>query len=146
MYGLVEIGGRRYAERFGVITHQVTVATDGADYPFSILLPGIGDFWLKGLTRGTVSAAGASTANRFLFRLGNSDAASNYMVAGTGGTTDLALDTLVFGTGQFPFVITPHIVISSNGSINGLVRDISRAGTSYIIHFAFHGSFLEPLQ
>lgn len=139
-YGMVTINGQNYIEREQTFPLEVAV-TALQVIKTSLVLPGTADFWLKCLTRETV-AAGASAAKRFKFRLGNSDGSTWYQSGGTGGTTDRVIDTLLFGSGQFPFVVTPYIFYAASGSIPMEIEDISNS--AYTIYFAFRGSYLIP--
>jgi hypothetical protein len=139
-YGTVEIGGRTFIEREQSFPLEVSM-TSGLISNLTLQLPGTADFWLKTLTRETV-VAGASVAKRFKFRLGNSDGSTWYQSAGTGGTTDLVIDTLCFGSGQFPFVVNPYIYYGASASIRMNIQDISLS--AYTIYFNFRGSYLIP--
>ena len=105
-YGTVQIGGKTYIEREQSFPLIVPVTVNLGIQKISLVLPGTADFWLKALTRETV-VAGASAARRFAFRLGNSDGGTWYQSGGSGGTTDRVIDTLLFGSGQFPYVLNP---------------------------------------
>ena len=112
-YGMVQINGRNYIEREQSFPLEVVVSVNLGVTKGSLVLPGTADFWLKTLTRETtVVNAGveASAARRFAFRLGNSDGATWYQSGGNGGTTDRVIDTLLFGSGQFPFVLSVWVV------------------------------------
>lgn len=144
-YGVVTINGKQYMEREQTFTFQYDITNankNGIINRASLVLPGTANFWLKALTRETIQT-GASVAKRFLFRLGNSDGATWYQSGGNGGTTDLVIDTLMFGSGQFPFVLNPYIFYTANASINMLIEDI--ANDVYSIYFGFRGSYLIPV-
>lgn len=143
-YGTVQINGKTYLQREQTFPLEVGITVAGQLVKTSVVLPGQGDFWLKALTRETV-VGGASSAKRFRFRLGNSDGATWYQSGGTGGTTDRVLDTLLFGSGQFPFVLNPYIWYSSNGSIQMEIEDVSTA-PPYTIFFGFRGAYMIPVQ
>lgn len=142
-YGTVEIGGKTYIEREQSFPLVVTTAGDTVLVNSSLVLPGVADFWLKCLTRET-TVNGVSTAERFLFRLGNSDGATWYMSGGNGGTTDLVIDTLCFGSGQFPFVLNPYIYYNANGAIKIQYQPLT--AVVYNIYFSFRGSYLIPVS
>jgi hypothetical protein len=141
-YGTVQIGGKTYIEREQNFPLIVQVTVNLSIQRATLPLPGTADFWLKTLTRETV-VAGASAARRFAFKLGNSDGSTWYSSAGLGGNTDRVLDTLMFGSGQFPFVLNPYIYYSASASIPMEVEDISNS-VPYTIYFNFRGSFLIP--
>ena len=143
-YGTVTINGKTYIEREQTFPLEVTVSVALSTQRLSLALPGTADFWLKILTRETV-VAGASAARRFKFRLGNSEGSTWYQSGGNGGTTDNVIDTLLFGSGQFPFVLTPYIFYSASGSIPMVIEDVSN-NVPYTIYFAFRGSYLLPAQ
>jgi hypothetical protein len=142
-YGTVEIGGKTFIEREQTFPLEVAVTVGLSIQKVVLTLPGTADFWLKCLTRETV-AAGVSAARRFKFRLGNSDGSTWYQSGGTGGTTDRVIDTLLFGSGQFPFVLNPYIYYSSSANINMEIEDLSNT-VPYTIYFAFRGSYLLPV-
>ena len=143
-YGVVEIDGQQYVERAQIFPVDVNVTVN-----FQVLaqqrvtLPGVANFLLKGLTRETI-AGGTSSPRRFKFRLGNSDGQTWYISGGIGSTTDRAMDTLVMGSGMFPYPIIPPIPYSAGANIAFEVEDISGAAP-YLINFAFHGSYLIPV-
>jgi hypothetical protein len=141
-YGVVNIGGKNFIEREQSFPLQVAVTVNLSVQKVSLVLPGTADFWLKCLTRETV-VAGASAARRFLFRLGNSDGGTWYQSGGNGGTTDRVIDTLLFGSGQFPFVLNPYIYYGASSSIPMEIEDISN-NQPYTIYFSFRGSYLIP--
>jgi hypothetical protein len=141
-YGTVQINGRNYIEREQTFPLEVPVTVNLGVQKITLALPGTAEFWLKSLTRETV-VAGASAARRFKFRLGNSDGNTWYQSGGNGGTTDRVIDTLLFGSGQFPFVLNPYIYYAASGSINMEIEDVSN-NQPYTIFFAFRGSYLLP--
>jgi hypothetical protein len=141
-YGTVTINGRTYIEREQSFPLVVSMSVNGGINNGSLVLPGTADFWLKALMRETI-IAGASSPARFTFRLGNSDGSTWYQSGGAGGSTDQVIDTLMFGSGQFPFVLNPYIYYSANGSIQYQITDISSL-TPYDIYFSFRGSYLIP--
>lgn len=145
-YGVVTINGKQYMEREQTFPFQYNLApgnNNGVVNQANLVLPGTANFWLKSLTREIIQN-GASASKRFLFRLGNSDGSTWYQSAGNGGTTDSVIDTLLFGNGQFPFVLNPYIFYTANSSIKMMITDI--ANDTYSIYFAFRGSYLLPLS
>jgi hypothetical protein len=141
-YGTVTIGGKQYIEREQTFPYELAVTVNLSVTKVSLTLPGTADFWLKALTRETV-VNGASAARRFKFKLGNSDGSTWYQSGGAGGTTDRVIDTLLFGSGQFPFVLNPYIYYGSSSSIQMEIEDISN-NQPYTIYMAFRGSYLLP--
>lgn len=147
MDSIVTIGGQSFAERWQILPFEqaVTVSLQTIS-PINIPLPGSYPFLLKALTRETVSAAGASVDRRFKCRIGNTDGGTWYSQAGRGGTTDRVLDSLLFGSsGAFPYVVIPALFYSPNSSIMMEVEDVSQT-VPYTIIFAFHGSYLIPVN
>lgn len=142
-YGQVNIGGKLFIEREQSFPLVITTAGNTNTVRGSLVLPGTADFWLKILMRETVQN-GFSSPFRFLFRLGNSDGSTWYQSGGSGGTTDLVLDTLIFGNAQFPFVVNPFIYYGASSSIlynyQPLTTDI------YQIYYSFRGSYLLPTE
>ena len=141
-YGTVTIGGKTYIEREQTFPYELAVTVNLSVTKVSLTLPGTADFWLKALTRETV-VNGASAARRFKFKLGNSDGSTWYQSGGAGGTTDRVIDTLLFGSGQFPFVLNPYIYYGASSSIQMEIEDVSN-NQPYTIYFAFRGSYLLP--
>lgn len=143
-YGVVTIDNQQYIERAQVfpanldITANLQVLTSQR-----VTLPGVANFLLKGLTR-EVTVSGVSSSRRFRFRLGNSDGTTWYMAGGLGATTDRVVDTLCFGTGQFPYPVIPPIPYSAGANIMFEVEDLSN-NAPYTINFAFHGAYLIPV-
>jgi hypothetical protein len=142
-YGTVTIGGKTFIQKEQSFSLKVTTAGNQLQVRTSLVLPGTADFWLKALMRETL-VNGVSTAFRFLFRLGNSDGSTWYQSGGTGGTTDLVLDTLLFGNGQFPFVLDPYIYYGASSSI--LINYQPLTNDVYDIYFSFRGAYLLPTQ
>jgi hypothetical protein len=143
VYGMIEIDGKQYIERYQCFPLDLTVTSNLQIFTQQrIVLPGVAPFLLKALTRDTI-VAGASTVRRFKFKLGNTDGNVWYSGAGVGGTNDRVVDSLIFGDGRFPFPLIPHIFYGSTASIIFEVEDIS-SGAPYTISFGFHGSYLIP--
>lgn len=143
-YGTVQIGNQTFLEREQTFPLEVAVTVNSSITRVPIQLPGIADFWLKAMMRDTL-VSGASSARRFKFRLGNTDGATWYQAGGVGGTTDRVIDSLLFGTGQFPFVLNPYIYYSASASILCEIEDLS-ANAPYTIYFAFRGAYLIPVS
>ena len=141
-YGTVTIGGKTYIEREQTFPQEYTVTVGLSVSKVYVVLPGTADFWLKCLMRKTV-AAGALAVRLFKFRLGNSDGSTWYQSGGSGGTTDRVLDPLIFGDGQFPFVLNPYIYYGASSTIQLEIEDVSNT-VPYTIYFAFRGSYLIP--
>jgi hypothetical protein len=141
-YGTVTIAGKTYIEREQNFPLIVPVTVNLSVQKIIMQLNGTADFWLKCLTRETI-VAGASAARRFSFRLGNSDGGTWYSSGGVAGTTDRVIDTCLFGSGQFPFVLTPYIYYGASSSIQCEIEDISN-NQPYTIYFDFRGSYLIP--
>lgn len=145
-FGRVTINGKEYIERVQHFPQELTVTVALSVIPGRVALPGQANFLLKALARVNVAAA-VPAVRLFRFRLGNSDGSTWYTAGGIGGTTDRVLDPLIFGTGQFPYVLTPPIFYSSNASIQWEVEDVSgAAGVPYTIFMDFIGSYLLPIS
>jgi hypothetical protein len=144
-FGTVTIDGVQYIER-----SQIFPAVNDVTSNLQILtaqkvnLPGVANFLLKGLTR-EVTVSGISSARRFRFRLGNSDGMTWYFAGGIGATSQRVMDTLCFGTGQFPYPLIPPITYSAAASIVYEIEDMS-SQAPYTINFGFHGSYLIPVH
>lgn len=133
MYGRVQIGNKNYIERFWTYTN-ITTLTANQIFTTRVVLDGEADFLLKLNTR--------SSTGGFRIRLGTSDSGIWFSGAGVvqGGGNDRVLDSLIFGNGQFPFAIVPHIWFPRSSSLIMDIQDVSGAGNT--IEFAFHGSKL----
>jgi hypothetical protein len=150
MYGVVEINGQQYLERWQIIPFQQAMTVNNQVVNASVSLPGIYDFRLKALTR-DITAGTPPVSDlldyRFRCRLGNTDGDIRYSQGGVGSVTDKVLDTLMFGTGQFPYPVIPPIFYGKNASILIELEDLTGAatGSPYNIIMAFHGSYLIPI-
>ena len=144
-FGVVTIDGVQYIERSQIFpaVNDVT-ANQQILAQQKVNLPGVANFLLKGLTR-EVTVAGISQARRFRFRLGNSDGMTWYFAGGIGSPTQRVMDTLCFGTAQFPYPLIPPIPYSAAASIVYEIEDVSLLAP-YTINFGFHGSYLIPVQ
>lgn len=133
MYGRVQLGGKNYIERFWTYTSIVTLTANQQGI-FRIVLDGEADWLMKLATR--------SSTGGFRIRLGTSESGIWFSGAGIvqGGGNDRVLDSLMFGNGQFPFPIVPHIYYPRSASVIMDLQDTSGAGNT--IEFAFHGSKL----
>src|SRR3954466_11733878 len=106
-FGTIQINGKNYVERLQVFPFEINITTNLQVLTSQrVVLPGVADFLLKGLTRETV-VSGAPAVRRLKFKLGNTDGAVWYTAGGVGGTTDRVLDPLIFGNGQFPYPVIP---------------------------------------
>ena len=146
MFGLVTYNGKTYVERFMALPQDVVItAANQVLIGQRLVLPGVAPFVLKGLARETI-AAGAIVARRFRFKFGNTDGGLWYNMSGTGGLNDRVVDTMIFGSGQFPFPVVPNIIYSSQASITYEIEDMAAAAVPYTIHMTFYGSFLIPVS
>lgn len=141
--GQVVIDGKTYTKRHQVIPLQVDVTSNGQVILQTLTLPGIAMFMLRGLTRDVMAGNVPVVNRRFRFRLGNSDGGIWYTAGGIGGTTDRVIDSLMFGNGQFPYVLDPFILFSVSASIKLEIEDLSQ-NQPYTIYFAFQGAWLLP--
>lgn len=148
MYGMINIDGKDYIERVQIFPQDVLVE-DALQVLLNqrLVLPGVADFLLKGLTRTIISVSEGPIVPwlpTFKFKLGNTDGSVWYTSAGNGGTNDRVVDNLMFGDGQFPFAVIPPIHYGRSASILFEVEDLGVVTTDYTISFAFHGSYLIP--
>jgi hypothetical protein len=156
MYGQVTINGVNYTERLQIFPFEFNVTTNGQiSNTVRLVLPGVANFWLKGLTRSVAKSNAIVTTCPFKFRLGNSDGTTWYSQSGvgatlgsnspTGGSTDAVLDSLMFGSGQFPYPMPVPLFYSASSAIMMYIEDISNQ-SPYTIYFGFHGSYLLQSQ
>ena len=150
VYGLITLDGQQYIERHQVFVVDVVITTQ-----FQILtqqrltLPGVANFLLKGLTRDYSNLAfGPDSEQNFTrFRLSNSEGTTWFFTGGLGIIDDRVIDTLCFGTGQFPFPLIPPIPVHATGSLIYEVEDLGFRQTQfypYTMHLGFHGTYLFP--
>ena len=143
-YGTITVGGKTFTKRPQEIPVEIVMPTaTGETVQTRVTMPGIADFYLMYLKRQTV-VAGVATARLFKFKFGNSDGNVWYSQGGIGGTTDRVLDTLMFGNGQFPYVLNAPIIYSRSGSILIETEDVSLAAATYTIFMSFSGAYLLP--
>lgn len=147
-FSKIQIDGQEYVERFQVFTMDVTVNQILTVTKQRLVLPGEANFLLKALAatqtlNGTDVGGNTQPTVRFKFRLGNSDGQRWYMSGGVGATNERLLNTLVLGTGLFPYVLVPPIPYSAGASINFEVEEFLSQG-GFVISFAFIGSYLIP--
>ena len=145
MFGMVNIDGQNYVERFVALPHdEVITAANVVLTGRRLVLPGVAPFVLKGIARESI-AAGVIVARRFRFKFGNTDGGTWYSMSGIGGLNDRVVDTMIFGSGQFPFPIVPNIMYGSQASITYEIEDMAAAAVPYTIHMTFYGAFLIPV-
>ena len=146
--GTITLNGKTYTKRHQIIPWEQTISAAGV-VPATLTLPGIAMFLLRGLSRDVVAAGAPVTNRRFRFKFGNSDGNNWYManpVAGTTGAatfTDRVVDTAVFGSGQFLYVLDPPIPYGASASIRMEFEDITNS-FPYTIFIGFHGCWLLP--
>lgn len=148
-FAKLEIDGQEYVERFQVFAMDVQVVNIKTVYPQRLVLPGEANFLLKAIAATQLLGGvdvGGNTNNtvRFKFRLGNSDGQRWYMSGGIGATNERLLNTLVLGTGLFPYVLVPPIPYSAGASIAFEVEEFL-SQSNFQISFAFIGSYLIPI-
>lgn len=133
MYGRIKFGGKNYIERFWTYTNITTLTANGTALN-RVVMDGEAHFLLKLLTR--------QSTGGFRMRLGTSEGGTWFSGAGvvTGGGNDRVLDTLIFGDGQFPFPVVPHIFFPKSAALIMDLQDVS--GNTNTLEFAFHGSKL----
>jgi hypothetical protein len=151
MYGQITINGQTYTTRWQIFPYEVQVASNGQIIYTNALLPGVANFMLKGLTRATVKSNAVVTTCPFKCKIGNSDGTVWYSQGATngtlgsnsptGGSIDRVLDSLMFGSGQFPYPLPVPLFYSASSSIKLEIEDISNQ-SPYTIYFGFHGSYL----
>ena len=153
-FGEIIVDGQPYTERLQVFTSVITMTTNGQIFTsVPVTLAGVAPFLLKGLTRDILSNEtnpptgppqfNVSLDRRFRFNLRNS--------SGLWIFDDRVVDTMCFGSGQFPYPLIPPIPIPHNGTIFYDVEDMGLGSADpdyfpYTIYFGFHGSYLYPSQ
>lgn len=141
--GQVTINGKTYTKRHQVIPLEVTVNVNGGLFTGSLTLPGIAMFMLRGLTRTVLAGSVPVNTRPFRFRFGNTDGGVWYTTGGIGGTTDRVIDSLLFGSGQFPYVLDPFILYSVSGGFKYEIEDLSN-NQPYVVYLGLQGCWLLP--
>jgi hypothetical protein len=142
--------GSQYIERPHIYPAIITVSTNlQVQTGLRVSLPGSYRFRLKALARATV-VAGVVTPRAFLFRLCNADGNTLYTGGAvpnstSGAVTDRVLDSLIMGTGQFPFPLVPDVLYEKGSQIMYEIEDISNSAP-YVIYIAYIGADLIPLS
>ena len=175
--GVITLDGVAYVERPQVFSMRLDIGASNEEHSNQRLtMPGEATFLLKGLTRDCVIVPPPSVLSskdgegppvvgrlglpsqfnagsqdrRFRFRLLGGQGTPYYFTAGLGVIDDWAVDTLCFGSGQFPFPLIPPVPVPSNGSLIFDVWDMGLGSDPsyypYTIYFGFHGSYLFPVQ
>jgi hypothetical protein len=162
-FGVITLDGIQYIERPQIFPYEVTIFQSGQVITnLRLTMPGHANFLLKGLSRDcTRRGAPASQDRRFRFRMWNTQGSVWFFSGGLGIFDDRVVDTLCFGSGQFPFPLIPPVPVNSSGTLffeiedmglNALGPQDSFQGVTpqnyvpYTIYFGFHGSYLIPVQ
>jgi hypothetical protein len=83
----------------------------------------------------------------------NAEGSTWFFSGGLGVFDDRIVDTLCFGSGQFPYMLVPPIPVHASGSLIFEVEDMRplvdplnqiNPYFPYTIQFGFHGSLLIP--
>ena len=119
-WGAITLDGRVYMEQ-----PQIYVFDQQIDFPYEILdslrmsLPGVADFLLKGLTRDVTlpGRPGGSVDQGFRFRLWNAEGNPWYFGGGLGVFSERVIDTMCFGTAQFPYPLIPPVRYPATGDM-----------------------------
>ena len=149
VYGLITLDGQQYIERPQVFVAEVNFTTEFQVITnLRLTLPGVANFLLKGLTRDEVAAGGGAT-RRFRFRIVNSEGTTWFWSGGLGIFDDRTVDTMCFGSGQFPFPLIPPVPVHATGSLIYEVEDLGPHSlvlpfAPYTVYLGFHGSYLFP--
>ena len=155
-YGVITLDGVTYLERPQIFSLELPIAAAYEVHTnLRLTLPGVADFLLKGLTRDILipnPGVGElqSQDRRFRFRLNNAEGTTWFFSGGLGIIDDRVIDSLCFGSAQFPYMLIPPIPVHASGSLIFEVEDIGIFAASqpnyypYTIYFGFHGSYLIP--
>jgi hypothetical protein len=155
-FGVIVVDGHPYIERPQIFTSVLAITTPRqvvTNVP--VTLPAVAPFLLKGLTRDILTTDGfipvGSFDRRFRFNLRNSQGSTWFFTSGLWIFDDRVIDTMAFGSGQFPYPLIPPVPIPANGTMFYDVEDMSLGASPnfeviypYTIHFGFHGSYLFP--
>lgn len=157
-FGEVVVDGQSYVERVQVFTSVRTITTAGQTLTsVPVTLAGVAPFLLKGLSRDILATETGqpglySRDRRFRFNLRNSQASTWFFTGGLWIFDDRAIDSMCFGSGQFPYMLVPPVPVPANGTMFYDVEDLALADPGdldyypYTIFFSFHGTYLYPSQ
>jgi hypothetical protein len=151
VYGQVTVDGMNYIERPQQFVAEVTITVPSQVYTgLRLTLPGVADFLLKGLTCDfTIPNSPISHNRLFRFRIVNAEGTVWYFTGGLGIFDDRVINTLCFGSAQFPWPLMPPVPVHANGSLVYEIEDIPALPPGppdypYTIHLGFHGAYLIP--
>lgn len=150
-YGQVTLDGLTYLEQYQLFVVDVQVDVPKQVFTgLRLTLPGTANFLLKGLTRDiTMPGQPDSVDELFRFRLVNAEGSTWYFSSGLGVFDDRVIDTLCFGSGQFPFPVIPPVPVHASGSLVFELEDLglrALVNYPYIIHLGFQGVHLIPMN
>lgn len=158
-FGVITLQGIQYIERPQVFAAELKILQANEVHTnLRLTLPGFADFLLKGLTRLTVpnsafAPAGDPGYRAFRFRLLGAEGSTSFLSGGLNVFDDRVVDSAIFGTGQFPYMLIPPIPVHASGSLLYEIQDAASgpiSGPTYIypytIYFGFHGSYLIPAE
>ncbi len=120
-------------ERFFSYLYEFTLSANQILLNQRIVTNGDAPFRIKLLTR--------VKSGDFRIRLFDSQN-HYYSSSGEGGTNDRVRDDCIFGDGQLPFIVVPHIDIPAGGYIGFDLEDVS--GASNLVHLVFSGAKIYP--
>ena len=141
-YGLIELEGKQYLEKFHAIPYSVTLSAGATVVLLNqrVVMQGDADFLLKDVRARTADALGLAS---FDVRLGNSDG-TYYSQTGVGLTNDRVIGTLFCGDAQFPGLVIPYARFSKTGAITLDLGNLSASENT--IKWAFVGSLIFPVN
>ena len=157
-FGVVTLNGLQFIERPQIFTTDITIhSTNQVFTNQRLTLPRVADFLLKGLTRDILignpnAGQELSQDRRFRFRMVSAEGTVWFFTGGLGIFDDRVVDTLCFGSAQFPYMLIPPIPVDASGSLIYEVEDLGAPTGApanyypYTIYFAFHGSLLIPAE
>lgn len=117
------------SERWFTYVANISLLANGLLQNQRVVINGDADFRLKLLT---CTKTGAFDIRLF-------DSSGRYFSSGgEGATNDRVQDSCLFGDGQLPYIVVPHIVIPAGGFLGFDIADLSAAPNS--VHIAFHGA------
>ena len=120
-------------ERFFTYIYQQALTSQQILLNQRIVVNGDAPFRIKLLTRYSTGS----------FRIRLFDSQNHYYSSsGEGGTNDRVRDVCIFGDGQLPFIVVPHIDIPAGGYIGFDLEDVSVSGNT--VHLAFSGAKVYP--
>lgn len=135
----VQIGNKIYNSRPLSYPVPPIVVTGSGIVTVQLSLPGRASYVMENITRASIAAGvDVTAARRFLINWLNSDNNLYYQAAGVGQTSNMVVDSTVFGTPSFPKPIGDGVLLTSTATLTFNVQDLSLV-VPYTIYLTVDG-------